>query len=191
MVLQVSKQVKLPIIQRKCGDCYACCEVLSVTDESVNFDKPAAQLCHNIKDGKCSIYETKPPVCTGFYCMWAVNHDAGMFNVNDRPDLSGILIAMNGIEADWVKYSQSPSFTAYEVRPGAFKSYWGDKLLKKVTKKWLTILMPWSARENKYSVNEVTEFRGPARLIAKLIQFRKLGDNLHGKNSTRIVRPRT
>lgn len=189
MVHQVSEQVRLPIIQRKCGDCYACCEILSIEDEASKFIKPAAQLCHLIKDGKCSVYDTKPSVCTGFFCMWAVNHKAGMFNVNDRPDLSGILVVMNGIDADWVKYSGIPSFTAYETRPGAFKSYWGDKLLRKIAKKWLVIMMPWEARANKYSVEKVTEFRGPARLIAKLIQFRKLGDNLHGKGKERIVHP--
>jgi hypothetical protein len=168
---------------RKCGECHACCEFLSITDKKSNFYKEPMILCQHIKDGKCSIYDTKPGVCTGFYCMWAVDHHKGMFREEDRPDLSGVLVVMNDIESRWTKFTKLPSFTAYETKPDSFKTYWGDKLLKRVFRKWVTILMPWSARETKYHVTEGTEFRGPAKDIHLVAKFNSLEEYTDGKVS--------
>ena len=173
----------LPVINRSCGACTVCCSFMSIDDDEANFHKPVIVDCENLSSSKgCTIYDTKPKVCTGFYCMWMVDHVPGMFKSSDRPDLVNVMVVMNNPESDWVKYSKTPSFTAYEVVPGAFKSYWGDKLLRKVTKKWLTILMDWKSRDTKYVVGSGTEFRGPGRLIDMVAKFNGIEDYKHGKD---------
>jgi hypothetical protein len=111
--------------------------------------------------------------------MWIIN-DKNAFNLSDRPDLSGVLITLNNPDSDWVRYSHLPSFTAYETREGSFKGYWAQKLLKKLSKKWLIILMPWSARLNKYKVTEGTQFIGPAKALTLVMNFNRLEAIRHG-----------
>ncbi len=50
--------------------------------ESLRFDLQA--LCQ----GGCAIYETRYPVCRGFYCAWRT---VDIFGPDWRPDKSGVL----------------------------------------------------------------------------------------------------
>ncbi len=158
-------------ITRKCGDCQECCILLSIHDEESGFEKEPVKPCEHLCQTGCSIYEKKPKVCSGFYCMWAVDHVPGMFRETDRPDKIGILVVMNNPESEFSKFAGLPSFTVYETRPNAFHEWHADKLLRRVFKKWLCILMPWKAREQKYVVSEGTQFRGPIHAIKAVQAF--------------------
>ncbi len=79
---------------RSCGNCDACCTVLSISC----LDKPAGVRCshliQNSEDqagaGACSIYDDRPEPCAGFVCVW-LRDNIGLLSEEDRPDLSGIL----------------------------------------------------------------------------------------------------
>jgi len=73
---------------RECGECTACCVVLSIKDP--NLKKPADQACsHMIEKGGCDIYSERPSVCQNWYCAWRFMAQLGE---EWRPDRSGILL---------------------------------------------------------------------------------------------------
>jgi Fe-S-cluster containining protein len=52
---------------RACGSCTLCCKVFRI----IEVDSPPGQWCRHCVPGKgCSIYETRPDPCRGFFCMW-------------------------------------------------------------------------------------------------------------------------
>jgi hypothetical protein len=71
---------------RMCGDCTVCCI-------APNIDKPEIQkvsgaACRHCAGGGCAIYETRPPVCSVYYCAWRT---VDIFDEDWRPDKSGVL----------------------------------------------------------------------------------------------------
>jgi hypothetical protein len=70
---------------RDCGGCTVCCTVLTV--DKPEIQKQAGSLCRHCKNGGCSIYETRPPVCRGYYCAWRT---VDIFSEDWRPDKSGV-----------------------------------------------------------------------------------------------------
>lgn len=52
---------------RACGTCSLCCKVFRVNE----IEKPKDVWCPHCKPGNgCSIYETRPPTCRSFSCVW-------------------------------------------------------------------------------------------------------------------------
>jgi hypothetical protein len=77
---------------RACGTCTVCCKTLRIN--APELKKLAGVLCpHCTEGGGCKIYETRPPVCQGWYCGWR-----RMQHLNDewRPDRCGVLICLVG-----------------------------------------------------------------------------------------------
>ena len=71
---------------RDCGDCTVCCTWLAI-------DKPEVQkipgaTCKHCTGGGCGIYETRYPVCQGYYCAW---RNMDIFDESWRPDRSGVM----------------------------------------------------------------------------------------------------
>ena len=174
--------MSLPVINRTCGECTFCCELLEVEDKDSGFKKEGATKCEHLTNTGCGIYESKPKVCTGFYCMFLVNHRPGMFRDTDRPDKIGILAVMNNPDSEFTRFARMPSFTLYETRPNAFHEYHAGKLMKRISKHWLCILMPWSARENKYKLGPGTKFIGPPKALTMVERFNTLEENIHGED---------
>jgi hypothetical protein len=60
---------------RQCGECSLCCKLLHV----IELDKPGGQWCPHCRPGAggCSIYETRPPICRGYYCGWMLSKNVG------------------------------------------------------------------------------------------------------------------
>ena len=79
---------------RECGTCTVCCKVLKINVPELK--KLAAVLCeHCTENVGCRIYETRPPVCAGWYCGWRRMRYLG----DDwRPDRCGVLIDIVGGE---------------------------------------------------------------------------------------------
>jgi hypothetical protein len=52
---------------RSCGTCTLCCKVMGIGA----LEKPGGTWCVHCRPGKdCGIYETRPPECRSFACLW-------------------------------------------------------------------------------------------------------------------------
>ena len=73
---------------RECGNCYACCVHLGITE----LKKYTGQTCKHLNGidstKRCSIYSSRPSACSGYFCLWR----AGWGPEGLRPHDSGILI---------------------------------------------------------------------------------------------------
>lgn len=62
---------------RQCGQCSLCCKLLHV----IELNKPANEWCPHCKPGRpgggCTIHETRPPICRGFFCGWMLTPNVG------------------------------------------------------------------------------------------------------------------
>jgi hypothetical protein len=56
-----------PPEEKQCGDCSLCCKIMAIPE----LNKPKQAWCdHLVKKQGCGIYETRPPSCRGFKCLW-------------------------------------------------------------------------------------------------------------------------
>lgn len=81
------------LADRDCGDCTACCTVLTV--DTPDFAKPAGTPCVNLSAGGCRIHAVRPRICRTWFCAWrriAAMPDAA------RPDRSGLLVSLNFVK---------------------------------------------------------------------------------------------
>jgi len=85
---EVSRRKHLPVVNRRCGECTACCTILAVAD---TLGKGAYEKCKH-DSGRCNIYETKPEPCSTFRCLWHV----GGLETDQRPDMFGVMIDVSG-----------------------------------------------------------------------------------------------
>jgi hypothetical protein len=52
---------------RECGTCTLCCKVFRIDE----VESPPGKWCRHCAPGRgCTIHETRPPVCRGFFCLW-------------------------------------------------------------------------------------------------------------------------
>jgi hypothetical protein len=84
--------------ERDCGDCTVCCTWPTI--DKPEIQKVSGSTCKNCKIGGCSIYETRFPVCRGFYCAWRT---VDIFDEEWRPDKSGVMpyVETEGISDDF------------------------------------------------------------------------------------------
>ena len=55
---------------RECGECSMCCKLLGVEE----LEKPKNKWCSHCKISEgCAIYESRPPSCRNFKCLWIIN----------------------------------------------------------------------------------------------------------------------
>lgn len=115
------------VMNRKCGDCTACCEGWHSADINGHIMYPGRP-CHFF--GKtCTIYEFRPDTCRGYYCAWMLD-DRKVFPEWFRPDMSGIIMTTR----DW----EGGSYL--EVREAG----------KKITPEVLSWIYEHGARHNLY-----------------------------------------
>jgi hypothetical protein len=75
---------------RDCGDCTACCTVLTV--DTPDFKKPAGTPCENLTSRGCSIHDVRPHICRTWFCAW---RRVAALPDEARPDRSGLLVSVN------------------------------------------------------------------------------------------------
>lgn len=103
---------------RECGSCSECCYAFGVHE----LGKPTFAPCEHIRAGEhgsCGVYETRPPSCRDFSCLWL----QGQLEEEHRPDKVGIVFATADLEEDLTV------LLAYVNKPGADKSGSGAELL--------------------------------------------------------------
>ena len=78
---------------RACGDCTACCTVLTV--DTPDFAKPAGTPCVHLCAEGCGIHAVRPLICRTWFCGWR-----RVANMPDaaRPDRSGLLVSLNFVQ---------------------------------------------------------------------------------------------
>ena len=78
------------LADRACGDCVACCTVLTV--DTPAFKKPAGTPCAHLTPGGCGIHAVRPAICRTWFCAWRRVAD---MPDEARPDRSGLLVSIN------------------------------------------------------------------------------------------------
>ncbi|MES2288393.1 MAG: YkgJ family cysteine cluster protein [Pseudomonadota bacterium] len=78
------------LADRACGDCTACCTVLTV--DTPDFKKPPGTPCTHLTAQGCGIHAVRPDICRTWFCGWR-----RMAEMPDwaRPDRSGLLVSLN------------------------------------------------------------------------------------------------
>lgn len=123
---------KLPVVNRKCGSCSACCYVLSVREGATEVDvekqevaehgfkKPRYTTCPHQKQQSnncCGIYETRPEPCKTYSCCWL----QGLGSNSQRPDKSGIVFSTEVTSLGF-------TLLGLEVRPG--QANWNNHVVQ-------------------------------------------------------------
>ncbi|MCG6120536.1 MAG: YkgJ family cysteine cluster protein [Blastomonas sp.] len=78
------------LADRACGDCTACCTVLTV--DTPELKKPAGTPCEKLSAHGCSIHAVRPPICRTWFCAW---RRVAAMPEEARPDRSGLLVSVN------------------------------------------------------------------------------------------------
>ena len=83
---------------RDCGDCTVCCTWPTINKPEIQ--KVSGSACKHCVSGGCAIYETRFPVCRGYFCAW---RSVDIFGDDWRPDKSGVLpyVETEGIAEDF------------------------------------------------------------------------------------------
>lgn len=130
-----SIRVRLPLAHRTCGGCTMCCTLLGV----VELGKPPGKDCeHQVKGQGCGIYETRPDSCQRYSCAWV--SDGAEENLRltdkDRPENTGIILTIPP-EIGPI----GPAIHAYVAVESAHHSYWGRRLIEKLSKRLLVVII--------------------------------------------------
>lgn len=78
------------LADRTCGDCTACCTVLTV--DTPDFKKAGGMPCKHLSSRGCGIHPVRPHICRTWFCAW--RRMAAMPD-EARPDRSGLLVSLN------------------------------------------------------------------------------------------------
>jgi len=57
-------------VRRGCDGCTACCTVLNVPQ----LNSPAYESCRHLCTSGCGIHESRPEICRGYFCEWALGN---------------------------------------------------------------------------------------------------------------------
>lgn len=91
------EQIKDKTKDRDCGSCQVCCVLLKIPA----LFKRAGDECKHLRPAKaptaCARYDTRPKVCSEFWCLWRLGLAPGF----SRPDESGIVFTA-GMEGKFV-----------------------------------------------------------------------------------------
>ena len=78
------------LADRACGDCVACCTVLTV--DTPDFKKPAGAPCMHLTSRGCGIHAVRQHICRTWFCAW---RRVAEMPEEARPDRSGLLVSIN------------------------------------------------------------------------------------------------
>lgn len=117
-------------MSRECGTCTACCSTMIVPE----LNKAAHKACHHAHDG-CTIYETRPPTCADWDCLWILGH----FRERDRPDKSGYVSWV--MPAPQVRSWGHPVVAIRELKEGSTVVAQGERAIKKLNKSNVSVIV--------------------------------------------------
>ena len=152
--VHLEKRLDSIIASRPCGECTACCDVLTVEE----LQKPAGTLCRHASPAGCACYENRPKVCREYLCLWKV----GCGTLEQRPDRLGVVITptepgMQGYPGNWV----------HELWPDAFRD--AGPLLLQLSRSIVLLLIRDGIPKSIMGPEDVV--RGMSTLIAEVQQL--------------------
>ena len=123
-----TKLFKLPVVNRHCGECTACCTILGVPE----LEKPRYTACEHDTGKSCGIYEKRPGSCRSFKCVWL----QGLVPIEERPDKTGIIWSVTTPNPGKPQYP-----VAMEVTEGSSKVEPGLSMILRVTERTPVIII--------------------------------------------------
>jgi hypothetical protein len=109
---------------RECGTCTLCCKVFRIDE----VESPPNQWCRHCAPGKgCTIHETRPQVCRGYFCLWFYQPGLGP---EWKPEKSKIILnsELNGQRIAAHVDASAPGAWRREPYYGALKRWSADAL---------------------------------------------------------------
>jgi len=104
--------------RESCGTCSLCCKVMRVPQ--LDPPKPSDEWCPHCVPGRlpggCTIYETRPPICQGFRCLWLMSHtdlDKTPMPMAIRPDSSHVVFGALRVRLRGVPVNDEMATTAH------------------------------------------------------------------------------
>lgn len=105
-------KARLPVVERRCGVCTACCTLVGVSE----LAKPPGKACVHLTvapDARgCGRYKTRPAGCRTFACLWLLG---ALDDWDDRPNILGVMLDAYRLD------DGSTGVVAREVAPGGFE----------------------------------------------------------------------
>ena len=117
-------------MSRECGTCTACCSTMIVPE----LNKAAHKPCMYADDG-CTMYDSRPPTCAGWDCLWVLGH----FRDRDRPDKTGYVSWV--MPTAQVRSWEHPVVAMREIKEGATVVPTGAKAIKKLNKSNVSVIV--------------------------------------------------
>lgn len=75
---------------RNCGSCTACCTVKAIA--APDLIKAPGMACGHCDKSGCTVYETRPAVCRGYFCGYIATD---WLSDRQRPDRCGVMIDLD------------------------------------------------------------------------------------------------
>lgn len=147
-VIQIAPARPVPASseRRECGDCTACCDGWLKSTIYGHEMRPGVR-CHFVKDGGCTIYETRPESpCRQFICGWV--DEGSPFPEEFKPTKLGVIIVQ----------------TTWRGQP-AYRLAYGGRDLNKAELEWMMKFSQQTNRPFFYEQHGQTLGYGPAAFL--------------------------
>lgn len=139
---------RLPVVERSCGSCTACCTIVGVAE----LEKPPGKPCvHEVPKVGCRIYADRPASCRTYQCLWLLG---ALDDQEDRPDRLGVVLDAYRLE------DGSTGTVAWEAEPGGFAR--AKERLAPFARKWVGLVPPRPILVRWYGNAGISSFDGEA-----------------------------
>jgi Fe-S-cluster containining protein len=133
------QMVKEEAVERQCGECQACCEVIGVHElKKENWTK-----CQHQCSSGCGIYEERPESCKTYYCLW----QAGMMKggVENRPDNLGVIFDFRAITDG----NDKEAISVWELREGAVDEPRPKEMIEEISKHFILCIRRYKSSRRR------------------------------------------
>lgn len=149
---------------RTCGDCSLCCRLMGIAE----LNKPVNQWCPHCavldkpSRAGCKIYESRPPSCAGFQCMWLMEE-----NIPDslRPDKCGVLFFYPDPNERGAETLDAIHAKCDPKRPDAWRAPMVEKLITAATAGGYDVILSIGDRRKLLTNNPETAQKFRDKLI--------------------------
>lgn len=118
--------------QRSCGTCTACCVLPRIApEEFFPKGKQGYTPCENLCAAGCSVYEQRPPTCSGYTCLWRAGILVG--DERRRPDQLGLMFTVEDLVSGL-------AVEAWELWDGAASDHPGRGVIDAVAKRYKVMI---------------------------------------------------
>lgn len=116
----------------------------------VELKKPAFRVCPNQCPAGCAVYGSHPKECKTFQCIWLSDDQERLTRAEERPDRVGIVVTLVGFEIDLEDFRERYGYLplqAFESWPGSSKTWAAQKLLKRLSRRFIVVVSIYDSVE--------------------------------------------